>query len=1569
MAELHLFDFDGTLFRSPGPPEDWKQPVTDWWNGELSLGQPYIPDRPGSEFWNVKVVSRARKSISDPDVWAIVVTGRPKKAPFIYRIPELLHGAGLRFDNIYLNPGTPTPPFKMGVMKKVLERHPNIDTVHIWENNDADLRTYVNFLERAGLTCIPHLIRTPDRPAVVLHPMSKTALKSIDAVPSTNEYRLVYFSNGSVGFLPVGLGDKIPEALLWTNPIAAATIGNTPIHGWEFNMSPQKLALAKKAVRAGLSTVTVKSLTDKVYPSDRTRTLQEAKEDAFSYRQYHPGSEVAKLHSAEELPDRAPFYTGILYGKDSLDVSIANQEISLDQAWRRQMHRRPGNSRSKTYVIPSGTVAFSGEQVALQKVLKHLLRVDRRVTSDFKVTGSERYRGQTIGDLIGEPRDVDVALTGRGTKGKIQPLVAYHGTSAKRWAIIKSRGLIPNMQGKVYQDLIPNYSDKNVYLALEPDEAENYATRQAIWDKSSAVVLKVIIRDPDKMVADEDWIGIGGSIKLSRPYFLTIKDPKYGRPGTKREVQQSHPKNALEIRGAKVYEEDAEFQAYYHEVIERSVAKFLKDSIRAGVFGYRGRVQARDMNVFMEYPRVPYPGGEDWGDFETYQKIRKNVQDKIKRPGRVAGLLEAPPKMVETIGGWVQAVVAANQMIPLIQNLESLKNRPDLLRKQYQPVMEAIAVMKRELRSGTSKTLFSAAKELSDWVIGSFGYGWFNQPKAADFQKLDEAKRKLLVAGINNRIQKIEERIEDEIGNPRLEQQAREEIARIKPFLRPGIKAMGGPIVERMFPVDLTGWRYGDADIRAIMTGKEVKRTEDVLEVLQEAKTPEALNLRKTVAQKLKDLRAHGAWKEIRVRLTMKADFKSAGAYWQGGFKVLAINVGTSLYPWQIENELLGSLYHELQHMSQDILREAFSDAFWMNPETRNRLPVPGMPPKRIMTPQYHQEDQRTNPSYRARGIRRIEDLPPSATEVHALDDIEFQTELTGAVREMKSGLNEYITKMANYYHRKPTTEELRQWFLWAVGASSKEMGLHPLSAMITWKRCALGKWRYAVKVLTKEFQKMNTMKIARLPTPESKAWDKDIKAREKHVADAAKALIPLIDALRPYAAQAVKMFPGEGKEAIASQGRQFVKLTKDLPVLNTYLDNWIGTEQQHPQAYSWRGAVLYRIRDHLTNPKDAPIRKTIDDIKKQADKGFEAIAMAISQGPLRKTFPEELRAFLPKNIVIDVDADGTIQKVTDRFENEHETLGVKIHTQHNIVRRYNTIVRHVKKDLESPDEMIRLAALVTAIIMETGIRPGKEGNHVVKTENGQDVDIETFGATTLNHSHVSFVRDFAQLEFPGKKGTTNIAVLSDPQILALLKIYVEQARKGSSGFVFVTEKGAQFTYADLSRYFRASFSDLSPTDFRKLKATETVLNNLRKEQASLYTRILDFAHGKTKDLKTRVTTEIVSSIQNAYEKAQKALSHESVEVTIRAYVNPEVVLRFLSQGGIEDTLEKAVLTGKPKLMFDPDVFVQQALRMQPAHVASGSTLQDILNELKDQINPVSGSAIERVANLWLTRF
>lgn len=476
----------------------------------------------------------------------------------------------------------------------------------------------------------------------------------------------------------------------------------------------------------------------------------------------------------------------------------------------------------------------------------------------------------------------------------------------------------------------------------------------------------------------------------------------------------------------------------------------------------------------------------------------------------------------------------------------------------------------------------------------------------------------------------------------------------------------------------------------------------------------------------------------------------------------------------------------------------------------------------------------------------------------------------------------------------------------------------------------------------------------AGLLSPE-KQFQKDKTGLAQHQKAARKAFAALLASLQPRYQQTVELLPGKDAEALKSRGRAFVRLIKDEPEVVAFLDQYLGTLEDDAKAYSWRNSAVYLLRDlslGVISAKDAQAK--LDTI---AGNGYQALAMSESQAPLRKTLPEQLRAFLPENLVVEVDKDGHISQVTDRFENERFTLGEKIKRLKLIIAQYNKIAEQVKKDLKSSDEVTKLCALITAIIMETGIRPGAEGNAAFKTINGEKVEIETFGAITLGPAHVKFVRsNFTQLEFIGKKGGVNTASLSDHQIIHVLNEYTEKALTSGSKFVFVTKEGVTVSYTDLQRYFRERFKGISPTDFRKLKATESVLNALREQQEDLYQRIREFAKDESQNLAERVVELLVRTIEAAMTAAQTALSHESVSTTRGAYIDPQVLLSFLSTGRASTSLRDAVLDNKIQLSFDPMKFVEVAnARALAASFLQGSarkaSLRDIMEGVQEDLD------------------
>lgn len=457
------------------------------------------------------------------------------------------------------------------------------------------------------------------------------------------------------------------------------------------------------------------------------------------------------------------------------------------------------------------------------------------------------------------------------------------------------------------------------------------------------------------------------------------------------------------------------------------------------------------------------------------------------------------------------------------------------------------------------------------------------------------------------------------------------------------------------------------------------------------------------------------------------------------------------------------------------------------------------------------------------------------------------------------------------------------------------------------------------------------------MPTPQE---DRKILTFQRGAVTAFKALI---NSLKSYGEEAKSAYKGRGEAVLDQRKRHIVKLIKTLPEVRTFMEKFVGSDEVSDKAYSWRNTTLYLIRDHLAGQKT--LKDVVDTFTANSIRSFKAIELNKSQAFLKSVIPAELRAYLPDTIVIDVDEGGYIKRINDMFGNKTYTLAEKIKSQKSLIKKYNTIVKLVKRDFKSRDEMTRLSAIITSIIMETGIRPGHIGNGIVETVDDQEVEVETFGAITLNTSHVSFVREnFAELRFRGKMGTVNTAAISDSAIVSVLRDYVNNALQSGSEYIFVTGGGVQYTYQDLVKYFRTNFEGFKITDFRKLRATQEVFDGLREERDSMLQRIREVAALEVEELTRRVVEIVADTINKAHERAQVALSHGSGSTTRTSYINPEVLLRFLSTASMQSTLKESITTGKTRLYFDPMMFVQEATRTAGLRMisASGRTLESM---------------------------
>lgn len=137
--KLSVFDFDGTLFKSPLKPEKYKG---NWWSSKESLDYPNVPKRPDEKFWIMNTVNDAREELNNNKIFTMLLTGRVDTV-FDERIRKLLKQQGLNFNYIKLNSfGQDTGDFKVSEIKKILKRFPNIKKIEMWEDEQEKAELY-----------------------------------------------------------------------------------------------------------------------------------------------------------------------------------------------------------------------------------------------------------------------------------------------------------------------------------------------------------------------------------------------------------------------------------------------------------------------------------------------------------------------------------------------------------------------------------------------------------------------------------------------------------------------------------------------------------------------------------------------------------------------------------------------------------------------------------------------------------------------------------------------------------------------------------------------------------------------------------------------------------------------------------------------------------------------------------------------------------------------------------------------------------------------------------------------------------------------------------------------------------------------------------------------------------------------------------------------------------------------------------------------------------------------------------------------------------------------------------
>lgn len=310
--------------------------------------------------------------------------------------------------------------------------------------------------------------------------------------------------------------------------------------------------------------------------------------------------------------------------------------------------------------------------------------------------------------------------------------------------------------------------------------------------------------------------------------------------------------------------------------------------------------------------------------------------------------------------------------------------------------------------------------------------------------------------------------------------------------------------------------------------------------------------------------------------------------------------------------------------------------------------------------------------------------------------------------------------------------------------------------------------------------------------------------------------------------------------------------------------------------------------------------------------------------------YEQNLLSLLPPQVYFELGPNRELLAIKESFGREQKNWEVMSKKIAYIARHFNGMAKDIKNDLKSGDEVTKLLALMMAITIETGLRPGAIGNaaNIRDPETGEKIEIDTFGVTTLQMQHVKLIRDgFVELQFAGKKGTTQIAQLTDSDISnALQQILTTMAGQGNTSMIFVTKAGQHVDDAQMRSYVQSKWQDISPTDFRKFVATKSFYNYVKQATESFRLKLLDAITNGQEILKETITSGVTEIMNRAIEETKKTLSHKEGNDAWKTYVSPKVILAYLGNGGLEDTLEDILIDNKNvKFSFNFQDFIKFA--------------------------------------------
>jgi hypothetical protein len=161
ITKISIFDFDGTLMRTPHPEEgkeEWEKstgieyPHVGWWSKPESLDDSVFNIQPIKS-----TVSDYIKELESPNTKVIMMTGRlPHQAD---QVEELLSLHNIEFEEYHYKDTGDTLGSKLSTIINLLNKFPGVSFIEIWEDRESHAMSFEKWGKENGINIKVNLVK------------------------------------------------------------------------------------------------------------------------------------------------------------------------------------------------------------------------------------------------------------------------------------------------------------------------------------------------------------------------------------------------------------------------------------------------------------------------------------------------------------------------------------------------------------------------------------------------------------------------------------------------------------------------------------------------------------------------------------------------------------------------------------------------------------------------------------------------------------------------------------------------------------------------------------------------------------------------------------------------------------------------------------------------------------------------------------------------------------------------------------------------------------------------------------------------------------------------------------------------------------------------------------------------------------------------------------------------------------------------------------------------------------------------------------------------------------------